>query len=230
MTILGTSPSSSLLEQNSKFSNELNSNHQTSKQNVNEEFSSSGSFYSSNYDLDRPILSSSVNSLKQKKLSENVDFIDNANSARIRSSRTKLHKISNNLTYHNETICFVNSPSHSPVGKSVRKPKRISEPYKYSENLNENFYSKPVQNQGSLLLMIHNQGSNQRPKIRHTDSILSDNKKDRIVMSKSIRSLSNLNLENSEHTEEYRVNSSKLCSKYFDKSKFNTIGEQETLV
>lgn len=202
---------------------------------MNEEKSSSGSFYSSNFDLDRLIQSSSVNSLEKtninkKNLNENVDFIDNANSARIRSSRTKLHKISNNFTYHNETICFVNSPSHSPVGQSVRKPKRISEPYKYSENAYENFYSKPVPNQGSLLLMIQNQDSNQRPKIRQTDSILSDNRNDRIVMSKSIRSLSNLKLESSEQTEDYRLNSSKLCSKYYDKSKFNTIGEQETLV
>ncbi|RNA09465.1 hypothetical protein BpHYR1_042378, partial [Brachionus plicatilis] len=198
VTILDPIPSSLALEQNSEFLSELDSNNQGSKQNRSEESSSSGSFYSSNHDLDRLIQSTSVNSFRQKNLTENVDFIDNGNSARIRSSKTKLHKISSNLNYHNETICFVNSPSHSPVGQSVRKPKRISEPYKYSENLSENFYTKPVQNQGSLLLMIQNQGPNQRPRIRQTDSIVSDNKSERIVMSKSIRSLSNLNLENSE--------------------------------
>ncbi|CAF0788043.1 unnamed protein product [Brachionus calyciflorus] len=239
VSILDPNPSGLLSENNSELANTYSSsNNAPQKPSPSEESSTSGSYCSSTNELDKLIQSNSLNSLSHNNFSENVDFIDNGTSTRNRTSRTKLHKISNNLAYQNETICFVNSPSHSPR-PVINKPKRISEPYKYGENLNDNFYqNKPVmQNQGSLLLMIQsNQGNNQRPKLRQTDSILKENKSERLIMSKSIRSLSNLNLENNPElnsdTQTHRINlnSSKLCSKFFDKSKFNTIGEQETLV
>ena len=217
-------------ENNSELSSGYSSiNSQAQKPSPNEESSASGSYCSSSNELDKLLHTSSLTSLKTKNV-ENMDFIDNGTTGRNRSSRTKLHKISNNLAYQNETICFVNSPSHSPITRPS-KPKRVSEPYKYGENLNENFYNKPVQNQGSLLLMIQSQ-TNPKPKLRQTDSIVNENKTERFIMSKAIRSLSNLNVDNNtEQTDanSYRYNS-KVCSKLYDKSKFNTIGEQETLV
>lgn len=196
---------------------------------------------SSIYELDRVLHQTKQSLLKpSRKTLENIDFIDNA---KVRTSRTKLHKITNNLTY-NETINLVNSPSHSPI-RQVQQTKsgkhRVSAPFSYTENQNHHQGS-------SLLLMIQTQANQRQPKIHKQASIgpnehnLNENR----TMSKSARSLSNLNVLSDynrtfqhqqlapEQHNVYKVNVNanrlQICSKFFDKTKFNSIGEQETLV
>jgi hypothetical protein len=210
-----------------------------------------------------------------------ADFID-YNLSKHRTSRTKLHKIADNINYiypkETESINFINSPSHSPTQaeKNIKQIKHESS-YIYGSNhqimktfsneiynnqiidsyLNpttvNNNSCKPTTNNNpisssSLLLMIQSNEKNSN-KLKHKKNINENNLSDDLL-TKATKSLSNLNQQqasalgkrrqsgptihaNKQYQTQYKVvnsNTIQICSKFYDKSKYNIIGEQETLV
>lgn len=173
----------------------------------------------------------------------NADFIDNNTKqfTRQKVSRTKLHKIVDNFNYLNcvdnmpsrqQPIHFASSPTHSPINnKGVKKPS-VRQLKKHSVESSMNH------DKSSLLLMIQND-QNSRPKVTN------ENKK-----SVSTKSMSNLTQISKNQTAGNETNTARRQSssnlknqynmggnsnsntihKFYDKTKYNIIGEQETLV
>ena len=202
------------------------------------------------------LFNSSSNELVAKNQYFNADFID-YNLTKHRTSRTKLHKISDNFTYlhskESEPITFVNSPSHSPTRTVPKPPKRVQSNQIMKTFANEiynnqiiesylNPTSKNTQKPSSLLLMIQSKSNKLKQK---TENLNHD------LLSKATKSLSNLNQQQTQlaldkrrqsgpqnnvaasKQPQYKVvnsNTIQICSKFYDKSKYNIIGEQETLV
>lgn len=157
-------------------------------------------------------------------------------------SRTKLHKIVDNFNYLNcadnivkqEPINFISSPTHSPIAKPTKKSTL--------RQLKKN--EEPKRSPSSSLLMVMNKNDqNIRPQPIEK------------AVKKSTKSMSNLaqiphmyrnnqqettidthrRLSSSTAKQQYKLSPSttaaQICSKFYEaKSKYNIIGEQETLV
>lgn len=211
--------------------------------------STGGSSSASSSSSSSPIYSEQFQ-FKQKPINyTNADFIDNQINDRIRTSRTKLHKVS---TSNLQPINFINSPSHSPTrmqpsnscAKLIKKNKMINTQSNdaYTNHSDHSGSNKPNQiAASSLLLMVQNNNkpklsasvSNYHPKPTKSLSslnILSAGCCDQLT---SRRSESHVQPNNqSSNPNQLKINSStiQICSKFYDNSKYNVIGEQETLV
>lgn len=210
------------------------------------------------------------------------DFIDYKMSKH-RTSRTKLHKIADNLnpnlqhvSKEFEPICFVNSPSHSPIRSQPPQHQHHQlKHYKRNTTISKSSFSNEIYNNhvvesymnphrnnsvsSSLLLMIQsNEKTNQSKLAKHNK--LNQHEE---LLTKATKSLSNLNQQHQANLIDKRRQSSgvsnsansstattlttsiaskppqyklvnsntiQICSKFYDKTKYNIIGEQETLV
>ena len=211
-----------------------------------------------------------------------ADFID-YNLSKHRTSRTKLHKIADNINYIHpkeiEPINFINSPSNSPTrvetnGKQIKRVashlsesnqqimktfsneiynNQIIESYLNPSTVNSSSNKSTTNNNpvssSSLLLMIQSNDKNSN-KSRQNKST-TENNLNHDLLTKATKSLSNLSQQqqasalekrrqsgptnhvNKQHHTQYKVvnsNTIQICSKFYEKSKYNIIGEQETLV
>lgn len=187
----------------------------------------------------------------------NADFIDNniiKQFTRQKNSKTKLHKIVDNFNYLNcadqnqvvvnKPIHFINSPNHSPINNKISSTKKSS-----VRQLKK--HSVESSNQTSLLMIqdqnIRPNNNNVNSKIESLEKMCSGNNKktstksmsnlseisNRIIIknsneSQTMRRQSSSNLKNQYKTDN-SMNSNTI-HKFYDKTKYNIIGEQETLV
>ncbi len=186
----------------------------------------------------------------------NADFIDNSTEShtmqfqRSKNSRTKLTKIVDNFNYLNcaepQVINFLSSPTHSPVtNKSTNKKSTVRQLKKYSNEANES--KKPA---SSLLIQMQNQ--------QNLRNVNNENISERFAIKKSAKSMTNLSQVsqlpvqsvintgvNNSSSNSRRLSSSNMKNnmiqfgsktpgcvipKFYEKIKYNIIGEQETLV
>lgn len=194
------------------------------QQPIGEESSSTSSYSSSSNELDRIMVKKPTTTTMIKQ--PETDFIDAG--LNTRTSRTKLHKITNNLNFTNveapvpPKIELIKSYKQRPSDQFYNT--RQSRPNDVKENNSEC--------PSSILLMIQSQSSTSNHR-RLSEQC--NNQQQRVMNGGVVGNFKMSNGNNQQHQQQQNLLNSTtaanmICAKYFEKNKFNVIGEQETLV